>query len=225
MKAPEDYSPEEHLAFLLSAIYDSMPLHPEHQADLAKSGITDATRRAQKIRSLPPGMIPQLLGFAAPKVTIGYLIPYADPAGGWMPHVRVKVFPAITEGDGPRIRYLQPPRSGIRVFFPVIAMPSVIGTDADLWVVEGEKKALAVAQRGLPAIGIAGITCWGAPGTRRLHADFDHVPLMGRIVELVPDSDWQSNARVRAAVGALATALSAAGARPRVVVLPDEVSA
>ena len=48
---------------------------------------------------------------------------------------------------------------------------------------------------------------------------------MGRLVELVPDSDWQTHRQVSAAVSALVTALAGAGARPRVVVLPNEVSA
>jgi hypothetical protein len=47
---------------------------------------------------------------------------------------------------------------------------------------------------------------------------------MGRTVEVVPDSDWQAHPRVRVAVGALAVALAGAGARPRLVVLPDEVA-
>lgn len=215
-----------HLDFLLSIAFDDMTLHPEHRADLAKSGITEATRRLQKIRTIPPHMIDQLAGFRVPAVvTSAYCIPYPDPAGGFMPHVRMKVFPPITEGDGPTLKYLQPPRSGVRVFFPIATIPAVIGTDRPLWIIEGEKKALAVAQLGLPTIGIAGINGWNMRGLRQLHSDFERITLMGRVVELVPDSDWQTHPRVRAAVGALATALAGAGARPRVVVLPDEVSA
>jgi hypothetical protein len=219
-------TPAEYLAFLLSDIYEGS-LHPEHRADLDRSGLTDETIRMQKIRSVPPAMITQLAGFTVPAaVTSAYIIPYADPAGGFMPHVRMKVFPPITEGDGPTLKYIQPPRSSVRVFFPIATLPAVMGVeDIPLWVVEGEKKSLAVSQTGLPSIGIAGISCWNTPGSRRLHPDFDQIPLMGRVVELVPDSDWQTHPRVRSAVGALATALAAAGARPRVVVLPDEVSA
>jgi hypothetical protein len=213
------------LGFLLSAVYDNALLHPEHLADLRKSGITDETIRVQKIRTIPPRMLDLLAGFTVPAmVTSAYVIPYADPAGGFMPHVRMKVFPPITEGDGPTLKYLQPPRSGVRVFFPIATLAAVVDSDAPLWLLEGEKKSLAVAQRGMPTIGIAGISGWNAPGSRRLHPDFDRIPLMGRVVEIVPDSDWQTHPQVRAAVGALATALAGAGARPRVVVLPDEVA-
>ncbi len=72
------------MEFLLSAVYERTTLHPEHLADLRKSGLTDETMRAQKIRTVPPHMIDALLGFAAPKVASAYLIPFASPRGGWM---------------------------------------------------------------------------------------------------------------------------------------------
>jgi hypothetical protein len=47
-----------HLAFLLSSVYDATRLdHPEHLADLRKSGLTDETIRAQKITDVPPHII------------------------------------------------------------------------------------------------------------------------------------------------------------------------
>lgn len=215
-----------HLEFLLSSVYDRSELHPEHLADLRKSGLTDATIATQKIRTIPPSLIDQLAGFRVPAaVTSAYAIPYPDPRGAFMPHVRMKVFPPITEGDGPSLKYLQPPGSGVRVFFPIAAIAAVVNSEAPLWLVEGEKKSLAVAQLGLPTIGIAGINAWNARGSRGLHPDFDVIPLMGRLVELVPDSDWRTNPRVRSAVGALATALATRGAKTRVVVLPDEIPA
>jgi hypothetical protein len=216
-----------HLEFLLSSIYDGSDLHPPHLADLRKSGLTDATIRAQKIRTvMPPNVIDAIAGFRVPaSITSAYVIPYPDPRGGWMDHVRMKVFPAITEGDGPTVKYLQPPGSGVRVFFPIATLSAVIGSESPLWLVEGEKKSLAVAQLGFPSVGIAGINAWNARGSRGLHPDFDGIPLMGRVVELVPDSDWRTHPRVRSAVSALATALATRGAKPRVVVLPDEIPA
>jgi hypothetical protein len=143
-----------------------------------------------------------------------------------MPHVRVKIFPPLTDGeDGSTVKYLQPAGSSIRIFFPVATLARALDATEPLWIVEGEKKCLSVVQHGLPAVGIAGINAWTARGTGRLHPDFDRVPLMGRVVELVPDSDWQTHPRVRSAVGALATALATRGAKARVVVLPDEAPA
>src|SRR6266516_3494141 len=46
-----------------SALYDRSDFHPEHLADLRKSGLADGTIAQQKIRSVPPHMIDKLLGF------------------------------------------------------------------------------------------------------------------------------------------------------------------
>ena len=54
------YNPTDHLEFLLSVIYDKDPLTREHLADIKKSGLTDETIAMQKLRSVPPHMIPQL---------------------------------------------------------------------------------------------------------------------------------------------------------------------
>ena len=84
-----------HLDFLLSCLYDHDPLMADHLADLRKSGLTDETIARQKLRTVPPDMIDELLGFPTPRVVSAYLIPFPDPRGGWMDHVRMKVFPAI----------------------------------------------------------------------------------------------------------------------------------
>ena len=51
-----------HFEMLLGRVYDGA-LAPEHLADLRKSGLTDETIAANLIRSVPPAMISQLLGF------------------------------------------------------------------------------------------------------------------------------------------------------------------
>jgi hypothetical protein len=208
-------------SFLMSAIYDRSNLHPHHVADLRKSGLTDETVAIQKIRTvMPPAIFDDLLGFRVPAaVTSIYVIPFFDPIGTLTEHIRVKVFPSIKTENG-TIKYLQPKRSGVRIFFPVATLPAVLDSGRPLYLVEGEKKALAVAQRGLPAVGFAGIEAWHAGGSRELLADFDAIPLAGRVVELVPDGDWQTNPNVERGVIRLAEALRARGAHPRLVVLP-----
>jgi len=83
------------LRFLLSPIYPGS-LAPEHLADLGKSGLTDETIRLHHIRSFPPAVISQLLGFDLPVVRSAYVLPFPDPEGGFMDHVRLKVFPPLT---------------------------------------------------------------------------------------------------------------------------------
>jgi hypothetical protein len=209
-----------HLDFLLSVLYDRSGLHPEHLADLRKSGLTDETIARQKIRTIPPHMIDRLLGFPEPKVQHAYLIPFPDPRGGWMDHVRMKVFPPTRTDDG-TTKYLQPKDSGVRIYFPRATLDAVLRTTDSLYIVEGEKKCLAVAQQGLPCIGICGIEGWHLGGSAALHPDFDDVGLEGRIVKVIPDADMDTNPAVYRAVRLLVSALQARRvAEVRRVLLP-----
>jgi hypothetical protein len=214
-----------HLDFLLSVLYDhdGTDLHPPHREDLAKSGITPETIVLQKIRDVPPHMIDSLLGFPAPKVRSALLFPFPDPAGGFMDHVRMKVFPAHKDHRGQTVKYLQPRRSGVRLYFPLATLDRVLHSDEPLYAIEGEKKALAVARLGLPAFGFCGIDGWHVTGTQTLLSDFDDIGLRGRIVDMIPDGDTQTNAHVRRSAEAFGAALRARGARVRFVQLPAGV--
>lgn len=204
----------------MSCLYDGF-LAPDHLADLRKSGLDDATIQAQAIRSVPPHMLDALLGFTVPAaVQSAYLIPFAAPGGGWLDFVRIKVFPSITTDQG-TIKYLQRKRSGVRLFFPVLTLQTVRHSNAPLYVCEGEKKALLLAQTGLPTIGITGIEGWHQAGSRDLHPDLDDVGLQHRTVYLVPDGDWRTNGDVARAVRRCGEALRRRGAEGRLVLIPD----
>lgn len=209
-----------HLDFLLSTVYDSTRLdHPPHLADLRKSGLTDETIGMQKITDVPPDAYAGLLGFDPPKVVSAYLIPFADPRGGWRDHVRMRIFPSLTTDKG-TIKYLQPRRSGVRIFFPLATLGAVLHSDDPLYFVEGEKKSLSVAQLGLPAIGICGVEGWHRAGARELHPDLDDVGLRGREVHVILDADVRKNAAVYRAAQRLGDALAARGAEAKLVLLP-----
>jgi len=210
-----------HLAHLLSKVFDGA-LAPEHVADLRKSGLTDDTIAAQFIRSVPLSMIPRLLGFDLAGLRSALLFPFRSPLGGFMDHVRVKSFPALTAADGRAIKYLQPKGSTPRLYFVASCLREVLEGDGPLWLVEGEKKALNVAQRALPSVGFCGVEGWHAKGERRLLEDFNSIQLRGRIVEILPDGDYKTNPHVFRAIQRLGAALSARGAHPRVVLLPSE---
>lgn len=211
-----------HLEHLLSRIYDGT-LAPEHLADLRKSGLTDETIAAQFIRSVPPSMISRLLGFDLPAIRSAMLLPFRSPSGGFMDHVRVKIFPSLSDKDGHATKYLQRKGTPPRLYFAADCLPAALQGSAPLWLCEGEKKALAVAQLGLPAVGFCGVEGWHAKGERRLLADFDAIRLRDRVIELLPDGDYKANPDVRRAVQRLGAALAARGAQPRVVLLPSEL--
>jgi hypothetical protein len=165
-------------------------------------------------------MIGSLLGFDMPSIRSAMAIPFPDPAGGFMDHVRLKIFPPQKDRAGHSIKYLQPRRSAIRLFYPLIPLEQVLHGSAPLWLVEGEKKALAVAQLGLPAVGFCGVEGWHLTGSRTLLPDFEAIPLQQRVVELAIDGDVHTNPHVARAARRLADALRAQGAQPRLVVLP-----
>ncbi len=211
-----------HLALLLSPVYEADPLIPEHRADLEKSGLNAETIAVHKFRSLPPDMIGALLRFNNSNIRSAMLVPYPDPAGEFFDHIRLKIFPPLTSTTkkGGTVKYLQPRGSPVRLYFPLPTIPALDG-EGRIWLVEGEKKSLAVAQIGLAAVGFAGIDAWHRAGTRELIPDFNLIRLAGRLVELVPDADWRTKPRVlRGALG-LAAALETRGARVRLVALPD----
>jgi len=212
-----------HLEHLLGRLYDGA-LDGEHLAELRdKSGLATEMIHAQLIRSVPPAMIPRLLGFDVPGIRSALLFPFRSPVGGFMDHVRVKVFPPLTDHEGHTVKYLQPRGSSPRLYFVATVLHRVTEGVEPLWAVEGEKKAMAVAQLGLPAVGFCGVEGWHVRGSRDLLPDFDAIPLDGRIVEVVPDGDFQDNPQVRRAVRAFGRALAARGARPRAVILPREL--
>jgi len=208
----------DHLLFLISDVYNNR-LAAEHLADLKASGLTQETIALHRIRSVPPSMIARLLGFDVPTVQSAMLIPFPDPAGGFLDHIRMKVFPPL-KSRGQHVKYLQPRGSGPRLFFTLMKLADITDSRSPLWIVEGEKKALAVAQLGFPAVGFCGIEGWHCGGSRELLADFDAVNLDGRNVELLPDGDWRTNFRVARGALRFADALRARRARVRLVLLP-----
>src|SRR5262249_23231164 len=200
-------------------------LAPEHRADLDKSGLTDETIRAHYIRSVPPAMIRPLLGFDVSEVRSALLFPFRSPDGGLMDHVRIKVFPTLTDTEGHTTKCLGPKGAPPRLYFTVWSLPALGNPAVPLWLVEGAKKALAVGQLGLPSVGFEGIEGWHARGAGELLPDFEALALRRRTVELLPDGDWQENPNVARGVQRFASALLLRGARPRIVVLPDGLEA
>jgi hypothetical protein len=210
------------LEHLLSKIYDGA-LAPEHRADLEKSGLTGETIQRQMFRSIPPSLILRLAGFDLPQVRSALLLPHRSPEGGFMDHVRFKVFPPRTDAEGHSVKYLQPRGSAPRLYFVASCLDQALHGDEPLWLVEGEKKAASVGQIGLPAVGFAGVEGWHRRGELRLLPDFDAISLRGRVIEVLPDGDVETNQNVRRAIERLGDALAARGARPRLVHLPREL--
>jgi DNA primase len=214
----------EHLRLLLSDAYPGS-LAPAHLKDLRKSGLTDATLARQRIRSVPLTLLPRLLERDVPEIRSAYILPFPDPAGGWLDHVRLRIFDPFVDHRGRTVKYLGPAGAPPRLFFPLATIAEACDGDAPLWICEGVKKSLACAQLGLPAVAFEGIEAWHVRRSRALLADFNVLRLRGRRVELAPDGDVHDNPNVARGAQRLAEALEQRGALVRVVLLPARLEA
>jgi hypothetical protein len=213
------------LELLLTPVY-SGALAPEHRLDLERSGLTDATIQTHGLRSVPPGMIGRLLGWGSRKIQSAYILPYADPrTGGWLDHVVLRLFPPIETKTG-TLKYAQPRGTSPRLYVPRPTIPALSDPVFPLWFCEGQKKSLALAERGYAAVGMSGIEGWHRKGETRLLPDFYdfEILLEGRAVSVIPDADAMTNENVERGVERLVTELEEWGARARVLVLPGEIA-
>lgn len=123
------------------------------------------------------------------------------------------------------IKYEMPPRVGVRLDCPRICRSNggIVDPDKPLWITEGQKKADALASRGLIAIALLGV--WNFKGQNTfggvsLLADFDYVTWKSRDVRIVFDSDVMVKPGVRKALERLTEHLQRKGAHVAAVYLP-----
>ena len=130
-------------------------LAPEALADLRRSGLTDEFIKRMRIRMAVPTELP--------KATIGgYLIPYFDETGELLEEetsptgyfYRVRLIPPL-----PSFKYWQPTGTPNHLYFPP-NWAEIRDNYPFLVVTEGEKKTAAIAQLGIPAVGVSGVDSW-----------------------------------------------------------------
>ena len=213
------------LAISEAEIFLNSASHPDHLADLRKSGLSDETILEASIKSVPPRDIPKKLGFDIQGLISMYEIPYP----GCEAYSRFKALYADGERyykDGSeKPKYLARKNSGNHLYIPFKITSILKDVSIPLYITEGEKKALKAAQEGLPCIAISGLWNW-SNGNKELLPGFDQIALEGRTVYLVPDSDWLEPNRegkpknLRQAVNTLACKLIDRGAKVSWVELP-----
>jgi hypothetical protein len=86
---------------------------------------------------------------------------------------------------------------------------------------QGEKKALKANQEGFHCVGLGGIWNFKRKGEKGLIYDLLSIHFEGRKVYIVPDSDFNSNSGVMAAVQVLGCELEKRGAQVYVIPLPS----
>lgn len=188
---------------------DATAFHPDHLADLRKSGLSDETIEQAGLYSVRPNDIKRVT--AVLKVESLLAIPYAPE------FTRYKVFPTTLKVQGKKLRYTQPKGSGVHVYVPPATRAIVPDAMIPIGIVEGEKKALKACQEGVMCLAIGGLWNWLEAG--RLIPELKAIPWKGRRVTLFPDSDTWKRQDLLEAVYRLGSALEAEGAHVNVCAL------
>ena len=169
------------------------------------------------------------------------VFPFHDRDGLWNwenGYARVKPSNPSPDAKGRPKKYLAPYATQSRVYIPPFfcvignrllpdaANPSPLAdVTIPLIPVEGEKKTDVVAQHGFLAVGFTGCWNWtkkqkGPNGEHRLIDDFEAIPLDGREIYLMLDSDVTGNKGIAWAEWCFAKALMAKGAKVRCCRIP-----
>lgn len=182
-----------------------------HQKKLAECGITLETAGRARLHSGSADEVREILGYGVQGG--GLVIPYSGN------YARVRLDKADPNGK----RYRSPKGQGNRLYFPAILAPGVLGTPGSpLHLTEGEFKALASTQAGIPCIALPGVWSW----KQKLHGqsipipDLDLVVWQRRKVVVVFDSDVKDKPTVAWAEHALVIELRTRGADLSLVRLP-----
>jgi putative DNA primase/helicase len=148
---------------------------------------------------------------------LGLVIPTYSPSGARGFRLRPK------KPISPARKYEQP--AGVCSILDVYPfnLERVRDPRVELWITEGEKTADSLASRGGCVISVPGVHNFaekGSAGTEGLLC-WEYVPLQGRTVTIVYDSDARTKAGVQLALQRLVALLEGKGADVYVVYLPE----
>ena len=194
----------------------------QHRNELRASGLSDQTIKTSGIYTAENSEIADILGWhpKAHRWGRGFVVPFFDADGKENCYRRVKLdYPRSKDGN-PR-KYEAPIKTPARAYFPP-GFAGALAQGKTIIIVEGEKKALAVAQLGYAVIALLGVWAWQqrrlrddrgkAYGKRKLINDLDAFEWKDRDVVIVFDSDAADNRLIQLAEARLSEALTKLGA-------------
>jgi len=202
----------------------SLPLSERHRSMLlVDSAISEDAVRATGYRTVTDPADLLALGFSKAQARVpGLLVPIHGPGGGVVSHQFRPDEPRLVHGKP--VKYETPKGAPNRLHCPPVARAEVRDPRRPLLITEGVRKADAAASFGFACVALAGVWNWktkGADGATLPLGDWDEVPLRGRDVCIVYDSDASRKDQVRQAERRLAAWLESRGARVRVARIPD----
>lgn len=133
----------------------------------------------------------------------------------------------FVDPDAEEIKYENRRGASARLYIPPMAQHKVNNKKYPLYVVEGAKKALALAQHDFAVVGLVGVWGGGDPEARKvaraggkdfrkLHPDFDQIPASGRELVVLFDSDIDEKKPVLQAAVTLLKMAEEAGFEPKI---------
>jgi hypothetical protein len=195
-------------------------LLPHHRAELDASGIAPAVSTRRGTRSVTAGET-AALGFAPWQQFDGLLFPQWTLAGVQRGYLLKADRPRLDEKSKP-IKYEAPHKSVPHWDVHPDARHLLRDIATPLYCTEGVKKSDSAWSRGLLCVSITSV--WMFVRGRLVVPDLDEIPLLGRIVRVVFDSDVTRKDSVTEALLRFCSVLDRRGAKVEVVYLPEGVS-
>ena len=177
--------------------------------------ITDPDDARRDLRWKPGGGHPPVPAIA---------IPYEDN------YLRARPDTPRKDREGKDVKYEAPVGCASRIYISPQLVADIADKLKELFITEGEKKALAGCQAGLSVVALPGVWSFHDVTARkkaqekgkdlwRLHPDLERIVFPGREVTIVFDSDIDTNASVHAAAIRLIQLLTDRGAKVQIVYL------
>jgi hypothetical protein len=213
-------------------------LSPEHYAQLREgSGISDEVIEQRGYRTVTePGELMKL-GFERKQTqnVPGLLLPVhcTDGSNGLYTY-RPDVPRTFEDKRSKRdmqgnhkwkvIKYEMPKGAAMRLDVPPVCRRQLADAEIPLWITEGQKKADALATKGLCALALLGV--WNFKGRNQFGgitwlADWDYINRRDREIRIVFDSDVMTKPEVKAALDRLIEHLQRKGSHVAAVYLPQ----
>lgn len=216
------------LSYMEESIYSKeIPaLFEEHYRHLLASAISPDVMKEREYRSIfGKSKDLETYGFTSKQRRTGILIPLHGVNGKVVNYILRPDNPR-DNGDGKLIKYEQPKGTNVRFDIPPRCLKHLGDPSKDLWIVEGIKKADALASAGADCvIGLTGV--WGFKGIndkggKTIIPDFEHVAWNGRNIFIVFDSDMWSNRHVADAFSHLRNLSVSRESKPHTIRLPEQ---
>lgn len=184
-------------------------LSPAHLEELNSSRISAEYIETRQYQTLGPEHRETLVAQNIPRWAVrddsafpGLLVPLYDVKTGSLDGFQFKpAVPQAAPGREKASKYVSQKGRGNRLDVHPLAHARVHDPAMPLWITEGMKKADSLASRGCAVIGLTGV--WNWRQDQQTLAEWEDVPLKGRIVTVCFDADALTNPQVRHAMSRL----------------------